>query len=136
MDYANFDADDAERFIASQSWTFAKTMPTNPHEYVVKGRGNDPRLFEAFCHFILRTGERRVWGRGRYRKVYVYHRAKDGKLYWTMGWPFDESTILNRVYPENDTSVPFDQDRHFGFRYSGPDGTDPRTDPRLGVTRQ
>jgi len=122
---------DPEAFIASQSWTFAKTMPSNPHYYIVRGRGNTSAEFEAFVRFIRVNGEKRVWGRGRNRKIYIYWQDAQGRRYWTMGWPIPETTVINRVDPENDNSVPFDPHVHFGLKWSGPNGQDPHNDVRL-----
>lgn len=121
---------DPHAFVASQQWTFAKTMPQNPHEYIVRGKGNDPEDFDAFVKTI-RTGEKRVWG----RKIYIYWKDQDGMRYWTMGWPVwyegaprnGYTYIINRVLPHNDRSERFNPDIHSDLRYSSPDGKHPVT---------
>lgn len=75
--------DEARAFIASAPWTFAKTMPENPHEWT---RGDGPG-FEALLS-LIRSGEKRRF-RGRpYHTVVI-----DGWSYW-MTWA--AGPILNR----------------------------------------
>ena len=77
-------------FIASSKWTFAKTMPEWPHEYIVRERV-DRVLFEALVRHIRQHGFE-----GRfYQRVLTYF-AEDGLLYWTMGEPIEATTIINR----------------------------------------
>ena len=77
-------------FIDTAEWTFAKTMPEWPHEYIVRERV-DKNLFEALVRHIRQHGFE-----GRfYQRVLTYF-AEDSLLYWTMGAPIDETTIINR----------------------------------------
>ena len=81
-------------FIESAQWTFAKTMPEWPHEYLVRDRVNRA-LFEALvCHIRQYGIEQRF-----YQRVLTYF-AEDGLLYWTMGEPIEETTIINRCREE------------------------------------
>jgi hypothetical protein len=81
-------------FVKEEKWTFAKTMPEWPHEYIVRGRV-DETLFEALVYHIRANGFE-----GRfYRSVLTYY-AEDGLLYWTMGAPIEETTIINRCKEE------------------------------------
>jgi len=77
-------------FVDTAEWTFAKTMPEWPHEYIVRDRV-DESLFEALVSHIRAHG---LEGRF-YRQVLTYY-AEDGLLYWTMGAPIEETTIINR----------------------------------------
>ena len=81
-------------FVASSKWTFAKTMPEWPHEYLVRDRV-DRVLFEALARHIRQYG---VKGRF-YQRVLTYF-AENGLLYWTMGEPIEETTIINRCKVE------------------------------------
>jgi len=77
-------------FVASSKWTFAKTMPEWPHEYLVRDRV-DRVLFEALARHIRQHGfEERF-----YQRILTYF-AEDGLLYWTMGEPIEDTTIINR----------------------------------------
>jgi len=81
-------------FIASSQWTFAKTMPEWPHEYIVRDRV-DVALFEALvCHIRAHGFEGRF-----YSRVLTYF-AEDGFLYWTMGDSLEATTIINRSKEE------------------------------------
>jgi hypothetical protein len=84
-----------QEFIDSIQWTFAKTMPEWPHEYIVRDRV-DSVLFEALVRHIRQHGFE-----GRfYQRVLTYF-AEDGLLYWTMGTPIEETTIVNRCKEED-----------------------------------
>ncbi len=86
--------DDLREFVAASQWTFAKTMPEWPHEYIVRGRV-DGRLFEALVRHIRENGfEARFYGRT------LTYFAEGGLLYWTMGAPIEETTIINRCRQE------------------------------------
>ena len=81
-------------FINSSQWTFAKTMPEWPHEYIVRERV-DSYLFEALVRHIRKHGFEGHF----YQRVLTYF-AEDGLLYWTMGEPIEETTIINRCKEE------------------------------------
>ena len=79
--------------IARCEWTFAKTMPWCPHEYIV--RGKCPLTDEEFVYFIdmqRRYGVKERWG--KYNNPYLY--IEDYK-YWTMGDTYDKTTVINRA---------------------------------------
>ena len=74
-------------------WTFAKTMPWAPHEYIV--RGKCPLTEEEFLYFIdmqRRFGIKEHWG--KYYNPYIY---VDDYKYWTMGAPVEETIVMNRA---------------------------------------
>jgi hypothetical protein len=81
-------------FIDSSQWTFAKTMPLWPHEYLVRDRV-DRALFEVLVRHIRQHGIEQHF----YQRVLTYF-AEDGLLYWTMGEPIEETTIINRCKEE------------------------------------
>lgn len=86
--------DALRKFIESSQWTFAKTMPEWPHEYLVRDRV-DSVLFEALVRHIRQYGFE-----GRfYQRVLTYF-TEDGLLYWTMGEPIEQTTIINRCKVE------------------------------------
>jgi len=82
-------------FVDEQRWTFAKTMAEWPHEYIVRDRVDVP-LFERLVVHIRAHG---VEGRF-YEKVITYY-EEAGLVYWTMGAPLDETTIVNRCRSED-----------------------------------
>jgi hypothetical protein len=81
-------------FVDTAEWTFAKTMPEWPHEYLVRDRV-DKSLFEALVRHIRAHGFEGQF----YHKVLTYY-AEDGLLYWSMGAPIEETTIINRCKEE------------------------------------
>jgi len=86
--------DNLREFIESCKWTFAKTMPEWPHEYIVREKV-DKVLFEDLVRHI-----RQHCFEGRfYQRVLTYF-AEDGLLYWTMGAPIEETMIINRCREE------------------------------------
>ncbi len=79
-----------EVFVNEQGWTFAKTMPRWPHEYLVRERV-DEELFEQLVRHIRKHGYE---GRFYDRPITYYDEA--GMAYWTMGAPVEQTTIINR----------------------------------------
>jgi hypothetical protein len=82
-------------FIKAEKWTFAKTMPEWPHEYLVK-RQVDYDLFEATVRHIREHGFQ-----GRFYQKEITYFAEDGMLYWTMGTPLEKTIIINRCREED-----------------------------------
>ena len=79
--------------IACCEWTFVKTMLFAPHEYIV--RGKCPLTDEEFVCFVdmqRRFGVKELWG--KYNNPYLYI---DDYKYWTMGAPYEETTVINRA---------------------------------------
>ncbi|RPJ17573.1 MAG: hypothetical protein EHM30_03180 [Desulfobacteraceae bacterium] len=87
--------DELRNFVDSSKWTFAKTMPEWPHEYIVRERA-DSVLFEALVHHIRQHGFE-----GRFYQRVITYFVEDGLLYWTMGAPIEETTIINRCRKED-----------------------------------
>ena len=86
---------DLREFIDSLSWTFAKTMPEWPHEYVVRERV-DENLFVQLVRHIRANG---CEGKFYHKNMTYYDDC--GLVYWTMGAPLEETTIINRCRKEN-----------------------------------
>ena len=79
--------------IARCEWTFAKTMPFAPHEYIV--RDKCPLTDDEFVYFVDMQREHGVKERwGNYNFPYLYI---DDYKYWTMGAPIEETTVINRA---------------------------------------
>lgn len=84
--------EELRQLISEQTWTFAKSMPGIPHWYVVRKTFKRPELFEPFVLYIRKFGYQQQFG----RKTYTYLEL-DGFNYWTMGYPAEETTIINRA---------------------------------------
>ena len=86
-------------FVSEQAWTFAKTMPVWPHEYIVRAQG-DERLFEVLVRHIREHGYE-----GRFYDRSITYFDESGMVYWTMGSPLGETTIVNRCRKEDSYDV-------------------------------
>ena len=82
-------------FVNEARWTFAKTMPVWPHEYIVRDRV-DQQLFVDLVQHIRNHGRDGKF----YDKDLVYY-EEAGLVYWTMGAPIVETTIVNRCRSED-----------------------------------
>jgi uncharacterized protein YjlB len=78
---------------ASLTWTYAKTMPQNPHEYIVRGKTADE---DTYCAMFRTIEERGEWGSWNDEK-YQYFHPGDGYYYWKMTDNIAESVIINRA---------------------------------------
>jgi len=86
---------DIKQFIKESAWIFAKTYAdTWPHEYLVKDKV-DKQLFLKFVKHIREHGYIGKF----YQKSIVYLDHQD-KVYWTMGAPIEDTTIINRCRKE------------------------------------
>jgi hypothetical protein len=84
-----------KKFIENEKWTFAKTMQDWPHEYIIRDRV-DEKLFEEIVSHIRTNGYI-----GSFYKMAITYFNEDGFVYWTMGAPLNETTIINRCAQEN-----------------------------------
>jgi hypothetical protein len=82
-------------FITTVKWTYAKTMPKWPHEYIVRDQVNE-ELFEELIHHIRANGSEGKF----YSNEYIYL-EENGLVYWTMGAPVSETIIINRCKKED-----------------------------------
>jgi hypothetical protein len=82
-------------FVNEVKWTFAKTMPQWPHEYIVRERVDESLFEQLVCHIRANGNEGSF-----YQETYIYF-EEGGLLYWTMGNPIIETTIINRCKKEN-----------------------------------
>ena len=78
--------------MGARPWTFAKTMPENPHEYTVRLKGRADEDFREAVRVIRRRGGRVYFKDRPYTSL-----DADGWRYWTMGAPVLETTVINRA---------------------------------------
>jgi hypothetical protein len=115
-------AEEFDQFVADGQWTFAKSMPGIPHEYVVadwyKGADSDDPVRAGLR--IWDEGERAQWpskGRGKYVNNYLEHTDAAGVTwsYWVL-WP-----IINRakhpLVPQNEVKALDGEDSRVGRNY-------------------
>jgi hypothetical protein len=75
-------------FVDREAWTYAKTMPKWPHEYLVRERVGDEGLFVRLIEHIRSHGYEGTF----YSRKITYH-DEDGLTYWTMGAPVEETLL-------------------------------------------
>jgi len=92
-------SDQIKDFIQSVTWTYAKTMPDWPHEYIVRYKVDK----ELFLEMVKHIREHGYLG-SFYEKSLIYFNEK-GKVYWTMGEPLEKTTIVNRCREEDTYEV-------------------------------
>lgn len=79
--------------IGKCKWTFAKTMPTCPHEYIV--RNKCALSDEEFVYFVQsqrQFGIPQQWWKYNFPYLHI-----DGYKYWTMGDSINNTIIINRA---------------------------------------
>lgn len=81
----------AADFVKRCRWTTAKTMPKNPHEYIVKGETADPEEYERFFRYIFENHYIEWFWRKPYKMVTIGEYK-----YWIMTDDISESRIINR----------------------------------------
>jgi len=82
-------------FINEVKWTYAKTMPKWPHEYIVRERVDDNLFVQLVEHIRVNGYEGKF-----YQKSITYY-DEGGMTYWTMGSPLNETVIINRCTRES-----------------------------------
>jgi len=88
-------SDRLKDFINKASWTYAKTMPEWPHEYIVRGKVDENLFVETVKH-IREFGHDGLF----YQQHLIYFDEGDF-VYWTMGAQMEETIIINRCKKEN-----------------------------------
>lgn len=88
-------------FINTVTWTYAKTMPEWPHEYIVRGKVDENLFVETVKHI------REFGYQGSFYQKPITYFEDDDLVYWTMGAPIDETTIINRCKKENSYEARF-----------------------------
>ena len=82
---------EAAAYVESQEWTTARTVPEDPHQYLLLRASTDPWTHLRMIRYIGAAGERRLWPRDR--TWYSYWRSA-GHEYW--GMPRESETLINR----------------------------------------
>lgn len=102
------DANDPERqrfveMLESKDWTFAKSMPANPHFYTLRWDWENDQDFVDTVLYIRKHGVRELFKRTYYTVFY----SGEWK-YWTMGAPCPPAPYDKRIhtYLINRAAVP------------------------------
>jgi hypothetical protein len=74
--------DELREFVQTSLWTFARTMPATPHEYTLRAKAPDEKLFERVVLYIRQVGYKANYGSTTYTYLDI-----DGWKYWAMGAP-------------------------------------------------
>lgn len=92
---APYSFDDIARALLRAEYRFAKTMPHIPHWYTLRDKWDDPNVpFENVVAYI------RVHGyESDYKGAHRHYLHLNGMQYWSMGWPTEETTLINRAVP-------------------------------------
>jgi len=80
-----------ESSINENEWVFAKTMPKNPHYYVVRKKWKGEVSFNDFALFIRKHGYNEKFKGWTYRLFQV-----GDYYYWSMGAPLSLTVVINR----------------------------------------
>lgn len=81
--------------LTTQEWTFAKTMPQNPHWYCLRERWANDATFDATVTCMRKYGYREIFARRPYTMLNL-----NGMKYWTMGAPLPATILINRRWIE------------------------------------
>ena len=83
-------------FVSRRPWREAVTYrDTAPHEYVVRTWESDKQGNLDFNRFVVLV--RRFGFADYFYRVRHIYWALDEFAYWTMGWPVEETTVINRA---------------------------------------
>ena len=91
-DFGSMSLAELNAFVQAHAWTYAKTMPQWPHEYVVRKNVADDGAFCRFVMTIRRFGNDEPY----YSKIHRYLDVGAFK-YWTMGDWLPTTIIINRA---------------------------------------
>ena len=72
-------------------WRFAKTMPQDPHWYSLRKLWDDG----LFNHCVQQIRDYSV--SVKFKRSYYKHFRANGWTYWSMGYPVEQTTLINRA---------------------------------------
>ena len=95
---------DPVAFVDDHAWTFAKTMPHIPHEYVVRGKNGCSEDWDAFAAYIKERGYKARWTAPNGRHMDNIYLELCGWKFWVI-FP-----VINRERLENSTTQRLDSE--------------------------
>jgi hypothetical protein len=96
---------DIKEWVGERHWQFARTSPTNPHEYTHRGWGNEQMFLRVIVH--IREHGRQEWYGGA---VYTVYDCAEW-FFWSMGDPLSTTVILNRKYHDPEKQIRLAEER-------------------------
>lgn len=81
---------DFAQFVSRHTWTFARTMPRNSHEYTLR-RNTLEGTFDAAVRFIREHGVMESFAGKPYKTLHLGEHK-----YWTMGAALQVTILTNR----------------------------------------
>lgn len=81
-----------QEILEAATWTFAKTMPQNPHFWTLRKDWEQDTDYEFAFDYIHAHGEEKVFGRTTYRVLFI-----NGWRYWAMTDDLTKSRLMNRA---------------------------------------
>ena len=81
-----------QAFVRDSEWKFARTMPKTPHEYTLRAKAPDEKLFKRVVIHIRQFGYK-----ADYRGTTYTYLDIAGWQYWTMGAPLSQTILINRA---------------------------------------
>jgi hypothetical protein len=96
---------DSEALVGDHEWIYARTMPTIPHFYVVRGKGDCAEGdWDAFAAYIKEHGYRAAWTAPNGNVMVNTYLEQGEWKYWAI-YP-----VINRERIENSTTVRLEED--------------------------
>ena len=88
---------EAEKYLQSLKWQYAKTYPSAPHEYTCLAWKLDTKhQMIDFARLIQDEGFTEIFAKREY-KVLIIGEMK----YWTMDFPLENTDLINRTYADD-----------------------------------
>lgn len=92
---------EAEKFVESLRWQYAKSYPTAPHEYsVLRWNPENKDKFIDFANTIIEYGRDEKF----YSKMFRVLDLGEYK-YWTMDFPIENTDLINRTYNNDELKI-------------------------------
>jgi hypothetical protein len=99
--HARLTADEVGAALLAHKWTFARTMPQWPHEWVRRQKWEGDLPWENVVQYLRDHGRVAYFGKSRSKRHYWSYA---GKRYWSLGWGLSVTAIINR---DDDVPVPY-----------------------------
>ena len=88
---------EAEKYLQSLKWQYAKTYPSAPHEYTCLAWKPDAKhQMVDFARLIQDEGFTEIFANREYKVLVI-----GGMKYWTMDFPLENTDLINRTYADD-----------------------------------